>query len=128
MGAPKPLKLTTEVVVTPDVLPFEDKPLNLATSITGVCSAVDSAAARETGVAIVNAPTEELDTEGITMEVLGDRLYVNWTPSGDIRMSALAVGNFLEAEGCGNGFFQLESGQGMTLPPGNALPQEAYPQ
>lgn len=118
VGAPRPLKLTTEVVVTPDVLPFEDKPLNLPTSITGVCSAADSAAAREIGVAIVNAPTEELDTEGITMEVLGDRLYVNWTPSGDIRASAMAVGKFLEAEGCGNGYFQLEAGEGMTLPPG----------
>lgn len=118
VGAPKPLKLTTEVVVTPDVLPFEDKPLNLPTSITGVCPASDSAAAREMGDAIVNAPTEELDTEGITMEVLGDRLYVNWTPSGDIRMSAMAVGKLLEAEGCSNGYFQLESGEGMTLPPG----------
>lgn len=118
MGAPKPLKLTTEVVVTPDILPFEDKPLNLPTSITGVCPAPDSAAARDMGVAIVNAPTEELDTEGITMEVLGDRLYVNWTPSRDIRASAMAVGEFLEAEGCGNGYFQLESGEGMTLPPG----------
>ena len=118
VGAPKPLKLTTEVVVTPDVLPFEDKPLNLPTSITGVCPAPDSTAARDMGVAIVNAPTEELDTEGITMEVLGDRLYVNWTPSRDIRASAMAVGKFLEAEGCGNGYFQLESGEGMTLPPG----------
>ena len=117
VGAPKPLKLTTEVVVTPDVLPFEDKPLNLPTSITGVCPAPDSTAARDMGVAIVNAPTEELDTEGITMEVLGDRLYVNWTPSRDIRASAMAVGKFLEAEGCGNGYFQLESGEGMTLPP-----------
>ena len=118
VGAPKPLKLTTEVVVTPDVLPFEDKPLNLPTSITGVCPAADSGAAREIGVAIVNAPTEELDTEGITMEVLGDRLYVNWTPSRDIRTSAMGVGKFLEDKGCGNGYFQLESGEGMTLPPG----------
>ena len=118
VGAPKPLKLTTEVVVTPDVLPFEDKPLNLPTSITGVCPAADSAAAREMGEAIVNAPTEELDTEGITTKAFDDRLYVNWTPSGDIRASAMAVGKFLEAEGCPNGYFQLESGEGMTLPPG----------
>lgn len=128
VGAPKPLKLTTEVVVTPDVLPFEGKPLNLPTSITGVCPAVDSAAARDMGVAIVNAPTEELDTEGITTEVLGDRLYVNWTPSVDIRASAAAVAKFLEAEGCSNGYFQLESGEGMTLPPGHDAPQSAHPQ
>ena len=118
VGAPKPLKLTTEVVVTPDVLPFEDKPLNLPTSVTAVCPAVDGAAARAIGVAIVSAPKEELDTEKITTEVLGDRLFVNWTPSGDKRTSALAVGKFLEAEGCRNGHFQLESGEGMTLPPG----------
>ena len=118
MGAPKPLKLTTEVVVTPDVLPFEAKPLNLATSITGVCPAADPAAARDMGDAIVNAPKEELDTEEITTKVLDDRLYVNWTPSGDMRASAAAVGKFLEAEGCRNGYFQLESGKDMTLPPG----------
>ena len=73
--------------------------------------------ARAMGVAIASAPKEELDTENITTEVLGDRLYANWTPSGDIRMSALAVGRFLEDEGCRNGYFQLESGEGMTLPP-----------
>ena len=118
VGAPKPLKLTTEVVVTPDVLPFEAKPLNLATSITGVCPAADPAAARDMGDAIVNAPKEELDTEEITTKVLDDRLYVNWTPSGDMRASAAAVGKFLEAQGCRNGYFQLESGKDMTLPPG----------
>lgn len=128
VGAPKPLKLTTEVVVTPDVLPFEAKPLNLPTSITGVCPAADSAAAREMGIAVVNAPTEELDTEGITTKVVGDRLYVNWTPSANIRASAAAVAKFLEAEGCSNGYFQLESGKGMTLPPGHAPPQSAHPQ
>ncbi len=117
VGAPKLLKLTTEVVVTPDVLPFADKPLNLPTSVTAVCPATDPTMARAMGVAIASAPKEELDTENITTEVLGDRLYANWTPSGDIRMSALAVGRFLEDEGCRNGYFQLESGEGMTLPP-----------
>lgn len=118
VGAPKLLKLTTEVVVTPDVLPFKDKPLNLPTSVTIVCSGADAAAARDIGVAVVNAPKEDLDTETITTEVLDDRLYVNWTPSADIRASAVAVAKFLEAEGCTDGLYQLESGKGMTLPPG----------
>ena len=78
-------------------------------------SAVEPAAARD---AVVGAPKEELDTDRITTEILGDRLYVNWMPGGDIRASAVAVGKFLEAEGCGNGYFQLESGDGMTLPLG----------
>ena len=117
VGAPKPLKLTTEVVVTPDVLPFEDKPLNLPTSVTIVCSGADAAAARDMGVAVVGAPKEDLDTETITTEVLDDRLYVNWTPSADIRASAVAVAKFLEGEGCTDGLYQLESGKGMTLPP-----------
>ena len=67
--------------------------------------------------ALVDAPREELDTDKLTTEILGDRLYVNWTPT-DIRTSAVAVGKFLEAAGCGNRYFQLESGEGMTLPPG----------
>ena len=62
-------------------------------------------------------PTGELDTEKITSEIIGDRLYVNWTPGGNIRDSAVAVGKYIEAEGCVNGYFQLESGEGMTLPP-----------
>lgn len=117
VGAPKPLKLTTEVVVTPDVLPFEDKPLNLPTSVTIVCSGADAAAARDIGIAVVGAPKEDLDTEGITTEVLDDRLYVNWTPSADMRPSAVAVAKFLEDQGCSDGLYQLESGEGMTLPP-----------
>ena len=114
VGAPKPLKLTTEVVVTPDALPFENKPLHLPTSITVVCSATDPAKARD---AVHGAPKEALAIDKMTTEILGDRLYVNWTPDGDMRTSALAIDEFLEAEGCGNGYFQLESGEGMTLPP-----------
>ena len=114
VGAPKPLKLTTEVVVVPDVLPFADKPLHLPTSVTGVCRADAPATAR---AALVDAPKEALDTDKLTTEIVGDRLYVNWAPR-DIRTSAVAVGKFLEAEGCGGGYFQLESGVGMTLPPG----------
>lgn len=115
VGAPKPLKLTTDVVVTPDVLPFADKPLNLPTSITGVCRADEPTALRDV---VVDAPKEELDTYKLTTEILGDRLYINWTPSGDIRASAAAVSRFVVAEGCRNGYLQLESGEGMTLPPG----------
>ena len=96
------------------VLPFADKPLHLPTSITLIRRADAPAAARE---AVLEVPTGELDTEKITSEIIGDRLYVNWTPGGDIRDSAVAVGKYLEAEGCGNGYFQLESGEGMTLPP-----------
>lgn len=114
VGAPKPLKLTTDVVVTPDVLPFADKPMHLSTSITAVCRAAEPAGVRD---AVVGAE-EDLDTDKLTTDILGDRLYANWTPGGDIRASAVAVGKFLEAEGCGNGYFQLESGEGMTLPPG----------
>ena len=44
--------------------------------------------------AVVGAPKEELDTDKTT-EILGARLYVNWTPGGDIRASAVAVGKFL---------------------------------
>ena len=114
VGAPKPLKLTTDVVVTPDVLPFADKPMHLPTSITAVCRAAEPAGVRD---AVVGAE-EDLDTDKLTTDILGDRLYANWTPGGDIRASAVAVGKFLEADGCGNGYFQLESGEGMTLPPG----------
>jgi len=67
--------------------------------------------------AVVGTPKEELDTYKLTTEILGDRLYVNWMLSGDIRACAAAVSEFAMAEGWRNGYLQLESGAGMRSPP-----------
>ena len=73
----------------PDMLPFADKPVHLPTSITLVCRPDAPAAEGRPSSAV---PRKSWTTEKITTELVDDRLYVNWTPGGDIRASAVAVG------------------------------------
>ena len=47
VGAPVQLKLTTNVVVIPDVIPFEGKPSHLPTSLTLICTALSEEAAKK---------------------------------------------------------------------------------
>ena len=114
VGDAVPLKLTTDVAVTPDVLPFADKPLDLPASLTLVCrgtpaSLADLAAAAQT--------LEMADGGGMTTRIVGNALYVNWTPSDDIRDSARSAVGFFREQGCEGLSLQLESGPDATLPP-----------
>ncbi len=118
VGGPKPLKLTTGVQVSPDLLPFADKPFDLATSVTLICNSGEPHKTRAAAASLADAPAEQFATEAFATHVLGDRLYVNWISAGDLRVSAVGVAKFLEAAGCTNTQYQLESGEGMTLPPG----------
>ena len=118
VGTPTPLKLTTEVIVTPDELPFGDKPIDLPTSATMLCRG-DPADVRTLAQA-VRALDERKDiaSDGFTAEIPEDGLlYVNWTPAGDLRASGAIVHDFLQERGCTDFNVQLESGAGMTLPP-----------
>lgn len=116
--APAPLKLTTEVKVSPDTIPFQGKPADLPTSLTLVCTApaaaVAGSAAKEAETLITRY---ELAVNGVKTMVKGNRLYVNWVPAGDFRVGAKAVTEFLMKKQCETFAYQLESGPEMTLPP-----------
>ena len=117
--APTPLKLTTGVLVTPDTLPFADKPSGLPTSVTLVCRAPTPALAGEIAPATeALGERTDLATDGVTVVARGERLFVNWTPIGDLAASAQILGAFLGERDCGDAAYQLESGPGATLPPG----------
>lgn len=115
VGAATPLKLTTDVAVTPNTLPFADKPLDRPASATLICRSADVSLAELAQVAqAVDASEYHGD---IATQVVDDALYVNWTPTGDIRASATSVFTLLRERGCQDLNAQLESGPGATLPP-----------
>ena len=118
-GAATPLKLTTEVVVTPDTLPFANKPLDLPATATLVCRDATVPLAQLAKDVQTLAAAESKD--GIATQIVGDTLYVNWTPTNDIRTSAGTVAKLLNERGCQRLNAQLESGPGATLPPVGAV-------
>ncbi len=117
VGGAAPLKLSTEVMVTPDTLPFANKPLDRPASATILCRIGEEA--REELAEAVQAFGQNADvaTAGMATEERDGVFYVNWTPAGDIRASAAAVQGFLQERGCENFNYQLESGPGATMPP-----------
>lgn len=118
VGGPTPLKLTTGIKVTPDTIPFADKPSHLPTSFTLVCSVPESADAEQiasdTKALIVQ---HDLATDGCETIVKNGRLYINWVPSGNFRVGAKQVAEYLGTRDCSGFAFQLESGPDITLPP-----------
>ncbi|MCY3810980.1 MAG: PhoPQ-activated protein PqaA family protein [Gammaproteobacteria bacterium] len=117
VAAATPLKLTTSVTVTPDTLPFAAKPSGLPTSVTLVCRAPSDAAASEIGEAVAILDEPGIATDGLSASAIDDRLFVNWTPAGDLTAGARAIAGVLAEQGCMQPTYQLESGPGATLPP-----------
>ncbi len=118
VGAPTPLKLTTNVVVIPDTVPFAEKPSNLPTSVTLVCNAPSDLAATSVVEKVAEFMKEQnfAEREHKT-EVRGRRCYVNWIPKGDFRVEAKSLTEFLSGQQCDTFAYQLESGPQITLPP-----------
>ena len=115
--AATPLKLTTGVTVTPDTLPFDAKPSDLPTSVTLVCRASSDAVASEIGEAVAVLDEPRIAADGLTVSAIGERLFVNWTPAGELTAGARAIAAMLAERGCMQPTYQLESGSGATLPP-----------
>lgn len=118
VGGPVPLKLTTPVKVTPDTIPFADKPGHLETSVTLVCAVPDATQAE----AIAATTTKLIKQYGLSKSdplsvVKKDRLFINWVPSDDFRKGAGAITDYLKTQKCNRFAYQLESGRGITLPP-----------
>jgi PhoPQ-activated pathogenicity-related protein len=119
VGTPAKLKLTTGVQITPDTLPFKDKPHDLPTSVTLVATAPSEDAAQP----IVDQVQQLMQMHNlvkgdIRSVIKGQRLFINWVPGGDFREGAGAITKYLKENECSGFAYQLESGSGITLPPG----------
>jgi PhoPQ-activated pathogenicity-related protein len=118
VDAPTPLKLTTEVKVSPDTIPFEGKPADLPMSLTLVCTAPHASVAKSAATkAEALIAKQKLAANGAKTVVKGRRVYVNWIPAGDFRVGAKVVTEFLMKQECETFAYQLESGPEITLPP-----------
>ena len=117
VGAASPLKLSTEVMVTPDTLPFADKAADGPASATILCRVGEGELADLAEAVQSFGQNVEVAAAGMATEVHDGVFYVNWTPAGDIRASAAVVQGFLQERGCENFNYQLESGPGATIPP-----------
>ncbi len=118
VGAATPLKLTTEVKVTPDTIPFEGKPSHLPISVTLVCTAPSKTAAGKIAEeAKTLVKNQKFAANGMATHVQGDRLYLNWVPVGDFEIGAKIITGYLDKQECTKFAYQLESGPEITLPP-----------
>ena len=117
VGLPVPLKLTTDVQITPDLLPFEGKDHTQETWVTLHCAQAEQEESLSPKVTefirsqLKNADSVALHSEG--------RDYFSWNPNQEVIVEGIALGNFVESLGYQDCRFQLESGPGPTLPPLN---------
>lgn len=118
VGAAVPLKLTTNVVVTPKTVPFAGKAFDQETSVTLVCTAPSESEAKRISVEAVKVAKDHPGMKGeMIAEVRGNRCYFNWLPNPDFRTGAEDLTKFLAKQKCDQFAYQLESGRGITFPP-----------
>ena len=94
IGFVRPLKLSTEVRVTPTELPFQGKPPHLATSITFV---IHSSAADDTLFDDANAHLDEYSIgSDLSVTVQSGKTFINFVPSSTPRNAMYAFYGFLQ--------------------------------
>jgi len=116
VGAPTPLKVTTNVGIVPEVLPFAEKDPTLPTSLT-----LRFLAPNEAIVMLIRAALDspemksvgkdpQLTTHGKATDE-GISLVLNWIPKGPFEKGAVGIAGYLKTMGCSNFAFQIESGR-----------------
>ena len=118
VGGPLPFKVTTNVRVKPDTLPFEKKQSDLPTSLTVIGVAPNEDAAQ---AAIKEAETfikeQGFAVGDLSFHCDGKRCFFNWKPKGDFEVGAKTMTEWMAKKKFGEFAYQLESGPEITLPP-----------
>lgn len=118
VGAPVPFKVTTNVRVKPEIVPFTDKKLNLPTSVTVIGVAPSEDAAQTAIKEAESFIKQQGFAEGeLSFHCDGKRCYFNWKPSGDLDAGARTMTEWMAKKKFGKFAYQLESGPEITLPP-----------
>ena len=116
VGAPTPLKVTTNIGIVPEIMPFAEKDPTLPTSLTLRCEVPSRDVVLRIREALespkMKALAEDplLSSNGTTSKG-GVSVTLNWIPKGGFEEGASAIAGFLKNLGCSNFVFQLESGR-----------------
>jgi len=116
VGAPTPLKVTTNVGIVPDAMPFADKDPTLPTSLTILFRAPNEEVVQEISDALSSPEMQAVAedprlTNGGVLSGEGVAVTLNWVPKGRFEKGARAIIGFLESVGCGEFALQIESGR-----------------
>ena len=114
VGLGIPLKLSTGVRVTPDVLPYKDKRSDLPAHVTVICEAPDEAAAAQLVSLTTVGAEQRLPISKFNAVHTGKRCYFNWKPNDGRLKGASGLVEFLKQHNCDGFRLQLESGPGIT--------------
>ncbi len=116
VGAPTPLKVTTNIGIVPDVMPFADKDATLPTSLT-----IHFRAPNEEVLQKISATLDSPDMKALAEDpqlsnggaasAEGVAATLNWIPKGRFEKGARAIVGYLEKMGCGKFALQIESGR-----------------
>lgn len=119
VGVDLPLKFTTGVRVTPDVLPFAGKNPTLPGTVTVVCRTKSEEQAKMFAAAVrAMVDSGKFPVQDFQSKVLGDVAYVNWKPTrGRAREEVGGLTDFAKQQGVEKINYQLEAGPEITLPP-----------
>lgn len=119
VGLPVPLRLSTEVKVKPDTLPYEGKNPSLANSITLICTLSSHDEIPAFVEVIEKLDDTSFAKDGIQTQVWRNKVYVNWTPADIFQRGFYEMAALLEQSGCVERMYQFESGPDITVPPLN---------
>jgi PhoPQ-activated pathogenicity-related protein len=116
VGAPTPLKVTTNVGIVPDVFPFAEKDSTLPTSLTIRCQAPNEDVVQQIQATLDSpemkalAEDPRLSSNSKASEK-GVFVALNWIPKGRFEESVRAIAAHLKELGCDKFVFQIESGR-----------------
>ncbi len=115
VGLDVPLKMSTDVQVLPIDLPFAAEDFTQDTFLTIHC--LRNHDDDQTPDNVLEFIEETTGSPKINHKFFSNRDYYTWKQSGDLLVEGTAVSRFLNFMGYEECHYQLESGEGPTMPP-----------
>lgn len=115
VGLEVPLKLSTDVQVLPLDLPFAEKDFTQDTFLTIHC--LKNHDDKQTPDNVLEFIEETTGSPSVHHKFISNRDYFTWKQTGDLLVEGTAVSRFLNFMGYEECRYQLESGEGPTMPP-----------
>lgn len=116
VGLPVPLKLTTDVFVTPNTLPFADRDNSQPPTITIKCTTESEAVAAKLMSDAQALAKANLQLKDLAVRQTDSTFYLNWSPQ-DFEKEAGPILKWLQTQPCKQISVQLESGPNITVTP-----------